>query len=102
VSVNGGGEPQWRRDGRELFYLTPDHVLMAVDVKLGGTFSIGNPKPLFRTPILGTLIDVRNHYVTSADGQHFLISSRGSVLAPEAITVMMNWTARANSSARPN
>jgi Tol biopolymer transport system component len=102
VSVNGGGEPQWRRDGHELFYLTPDHLLMAVEVKSGETFNVGNPKPLFRTSILGTLLDVRNHYAAATDGQHFLISSRGSGAPPEAITVIMNWTVRANSSTKPH
>src|SRR5439155_26117796 len=33
ISVGGGTEPQWRRDGKELFYLAADHMLMAVDVR---------------------------------------------------------------------
>ncbi|MCA1660594.1 MAG: hypothetical protein LC642_08695, partial [Verrucomicrobiaceae bacterium] len=38
VSTDGGRQPRWRRDGRELFYITADGKLMAVDVKLGATF----------------------------------------------------------------
>ena len=35
VSANGGVQPQWNRNGRELFFLTPEGTLMAVDVQLG-------------------------------------------------------------------
>ena len=34
VSANGGLEPQWSRDGKELFYLAPDQTLMAVSVQI--------------------------------------------------------------------
>ncbi len=33
VSTQGGADPRWRRDGKELFYLAADHKLMAVEVK---------------------------------------------------------------------
>jgi predicted lipoprotein with Yx(FWY)xxD motif len=37
VSATGSINPQWRRDGKELFYLTPDKRLMAVEVKFPGS-----------------------------------------------------------------
>ncbi len=43
-----------RRDGKELFYFTPDETLMAVDVNTaGGTIQLGVPKALFRRLGLG-------------------------------------------------
>jgi Tol biopolymer transport system component len=47
VSVGGGTEPRWRRDGKELYFITPDRKVMAVQVKLEATFEIGVPKKLF-------------------------------------------------------
>src|SRR5262249_2436512 len=43
----GGRQPRWRRDGKELFYLSADDRLMAVDVKTQPRFEAGAPKPLF-------------------------------------------------------
>jgi hypothetical protein len=51
ISVDGGGQPRWRRDGKELFYLSLDGKLMATDVSIGSTLRPGIPKPLFAAPI---------------------------------------------------
>ncbi len=48
-----GWGPVWRRDGKELFYLSGDGVV-AVDVKMAGsTIETGPPRPLFRLPPQG-------------------------------------------------
>ncbi len=49
VSTNGGYEPRWRADGREIYYLSEDRKLMAVSVGAGPSFGI--PKPLFQTHV---------------------------------------------------
>jgi eukaryotic-like serine/threonine-protein kinase len=48
VSTTGGIYPRWRRDGKELFYRSPDNKLMAasVDAK-GSSFEVGTVRPLF-------------------------------------------------------
>ncbi|MBI2833800.1 MAG: serine/threonine-protein kinase, partial [Acidobacteria bacterium] len=43
ISPNGGSQPQWRRDGKELFYIAADHRLMAVAVKSGAMFEAAAP-----------------------------------------------------------
>ena len=48
ISVNGGYEPRWRADGRELYYLADDRKLMAVPVS-SGAVPFGVPRPLFQT-----------------------------------------------------
>jgi len=45
ISSSGGTEPQWRRDGKELFYVSADRKLTAVPVKLGATVEAGTPQP---------------------------------------------------------
>ena len=92
VSVSGGAEPQWRRDGRELFYLAADRTLMDVEVTPGETWHAGRPKALFRTSVPGGAAP-RNHYAVTADGQRFLIDSIYEHGADEPITVLVNWTA---------
>ena len=46
VSIEGGDQPVWSRDGRELFFRNGDR-LMVVDVEAGSTFSVGTPHVLF-------------------------------------------------------
>jgi Tol biopolymer transport system component len=53
ISSGGGTQPRWRRDGKELFYISPDGKLMAVDVTELPTFRSGSPKPLFPNANLG-------------------------------------------------
>jgi Tol biopolymer transport system component len=51
VSTAGGFNPHWQRDGRELIYIAPDQILMAVAVtKAGDVLTLGKPTPLFRLP----------------------------------------------------
>jgi hypothetical protein len=90
VSSVGGADPQWRRDGAELFFIAADHKLMAVSIKRGPTFEPGIPTPLFQTRVTG-LTDVRTHYQVTADGQRFLVNtiSPGDRGAP--IHVVANW-----------
>jgi Tol biopolymer transport system component len=53
VSTDGGlGMVQWRRDGRELYYVARDGYVMAVDVSTAPSFQAGSPKRLFRLPEL--------------------------------------------------
>lgn len=89
ISTNGGSEPQWRGDGRELFYLSTDGKLMSVDVRIGEAFESGEPRQLFQARVSG--ID-RNHYVAARDGSRFLISTLPEPTAPVPITVVVNWT----------
>jgi Tol biopolymer transport system component len=75
VSRDGGTEPRWRADGKELYYIGQTGTLMAVPVEASGTFSSGAPTPLFqirgRAPISST--DLFTYDVTK-DGQRFLVN----------------------------
>lgn len=90
VSSNGGAQALWRKDGKELFYLSLDGKLMAVDVKAGATIETGVPKALFQTPLAVRPVD--DQYCVTADGRRFLIGEPvGDAAKP--ITVVLNWTA---------
>jgi hypothetical protein len=82
VSGAGGTEPQWRRDGRELFYVAPDGTLMAVPVITdGAAIRFDRSMPLFATA---------NGYQAAGDGQRFLVARR-SASSEAAITVVLYW-----------
>ncbi len=91
VSNAGGSEPQWRGDGKELFYLSPDRLMMAVPVDLTSGFRPGTPHALFRADVSANRI-TRNRYRASRDGQRFLLVSTQMTQLPP-ITVVLNWTA---------
>ena len=79
ISDVGGNQPQWRGDGKELFFLEGS-TLMAVEVNTeGASFSAGTPKPLFSVNIEAE--QRRNRYIGAKDGQRFLVVLR----APTAI-----------------
>ena len=75
LSVHGGVQPQWRADGRELFYLAPDGTLMSVGVEPGGEFVARAPATLFRTSADPNAN--RPQYAVTADGQRFLALDAG-------------------------
>jgi Tol biopolymer transport system component len=95
VSTNGGAQPQWRRDGRELFYVSADRKLMAVDVTAHGpTFDVGVPRELFVMHISSiSMPGPRNIYTATKDGQRFLVSSLVGDPSASPTTVVLNWTA---------
>ena len=89
ISVNGGYEPRWRADGRELYYLADDQTLMAVPVSSGAA-PFGVPRQLFPTQVHVGVSSLRTHYVPNRDGSRFLIHRRSHDVAFTAITVVLN------------
>jgi len=92
ISTNGGVQPRWRGDGKEIFYLALDRKIMAVTVKADSTFETGAPTELFPTQVT-QLFGVRNPYAVTADGQRFLINTRVEEANPSGIAVVVNWHA---------
>ena len=91
VSTDGGYEPRWRGDGREIYYLSEDRKLMAVAVGAGPSFAV--PKTLFQTRVPEGVTSRRTHYVPSHDGQRFLVNTQSLDASPGPITVVLNWQA---------
>lgn len=72
ISVDGGGEPVWSRDGRELFYRNNKRELVAVQVGTERSFSIGSSSALFSDRHFAR-IDVHQQYDVAPDGQRFIM-----------------------------
>lgn len=83
ISTGGGTSPQWRRDGKELFYLGLDNGLMTVSVALNGPkVEPGAPVALFSLPPGAA-------YTASPDGQRFLLNEITKEASP--VTILLNW-----------
>jgi len=90
VSTTGGEEPQWSRDGRELYFISPDDWLNAAPVaRRGSSLELGGAKRLFR--IAAKFTTLRNRYAVGADGSRFLVDTPMSEDALVPLTVIVNW-----------
>jgi Tol biopolymer transport system component len=89
VSTEGGSEPQWGPDGREIFYLDTAQNLVSVTVEAGDTFRAGLPEPLFEARLFQRI--QRNRYVVSADGARFLMLTPLEEQSLPPTTVVVNW-----------
>jgi eukaryotic-like serine/threonine-protein kinase len=89
VSRGGGCQAMWRKDGKELFYLSTSGKLMSIRVK-GGGFETGIPTVLFQTRL--RVLPMRAQYAISGDGQRFIFGEPTEQTV-EPINVVLNWTA---------
>ena len=91
ISTEGGTEPVWNRNGRELFYRS-GNKMMGVEIATQPSFTAGKPKVLFEGPYLPTPLTYPN-YDVSPDGQRFLMLKpvEQAQTALTQINVVMNW-----------
>ena len=91
ISTEGGTEPAWNPNGRELFYRSGDKM-MAVDIATQPGFTVGKPRALFAGWYEATPATFSNYDVTP-DGQRFLMLKRNEqeASAPTQINVVLNW-----------
>jgi serine/threonine protein kinase len=73
VSSDGGSQPRWRADGRELFYLSLDRRVFATSVEQSAAdFVAGRPQSLFQT---AARMSGERSYDVSSDGRRFLVNT---------------------------
>ena len=91
LSPNGGRCPRWRKDGKEVFYLSSTNQMMAAEVEQKGSgMVVRAAQPLFRcTPNYST--PSASYYDVSPDGKKFVINSYSDDRA--TLTLLVNWTA---------
>ncbi len=90
ISTAGGAWPKWRRDGRELFYVSPDNKLIVAEVReKGTTLEVGAARSLFETRpyLVGDVFDV------SVDTGRFLVNTLAGERSSAPLTLVTNWTA---------
>jgi hypothetical protein len=90
ISTGSGQQPLWRSDGKELFFVTEDKKLMAVDLKTEGKFECGIPRELFQGAMK---TGFAYSYAATVDGQRFLMSAPIDAPAGAPMTIVLNWTA---------
>ncbi len=89
ISTSGGSNPQWRGDGKELFYTDPDNKIMAVDIAArGDSLEIGTPHALWQPRLIAT----SPPYAATADGKRFLADEQ-PLQNTSHLTVVFNWDA---------
>ena len=82
--------PRWRRDGKELFYISLDNTIVAVEVEgKGASFNVGHSQRLFVAPVA----PFSAPYDVAPDGQHFVMSGAPEEDEPPLVLIL-NWTAR--------
>jgi Tol biopolymer transport system component len=94
VSANGGGQPRWRGDGKEIFYLALDGALMSVDVRQGtDAVEVGMPAALVPASALRAVVEGPDYsdYAVSADGQRFLVKVLTAQDERPRIHVLLDW-----------
>jgi Tol biopolymer transport system component len=98
ISTEGGVQPRWSQDGREIYFLSPIGKMMAVDVITAPTLSSGAAHSLFDTGISNASFDGMQYAVTG-DGKRFLLFKEipADPAAPPPVarplSVIVNWTA---------
>ncbi len=95
VSPNGGGQPRWRGDGKEIFYLSPDGRLMAASVRETPTgLEVGIPTTLVPADRLKAVVQGMDYddYAVTSNGQRFLVKVNGSKDSRQRIHVLLDWT----------
>ena len=88
ISNGGGIMPAWRGDGREIYYVSLDREMMAVEVTPGASFETASPVVLFDAPVR---IHPTIQYDVSRDGQRFLLNRLVESSAVEPLTMLQNW-----------
>lgn len=95
VSTAGGRAPRWRADGKELYFIAQDGTVMAADVRMGATLSVGVPHALFR--VAGSQGD----WDVVRDGSRFLIAIRAGDGTSGPFTILWNRLRHLRASFQP-
>jgi Tol biopolymer transport system component len=93
VSNGGGGEPRWRADGRELFYVSANRRLMVVPTTISPAFDAGKPTTLFEMNVRDFVFPFLRRYEVTPDGQRFVAQELTGRGGPSPLTVILNWPA---------
>jgi hypothetical protein len=92
ISVNGGREPRWRRDGKAIFYWASDHTFMEAQVEMSrATLQVTATHPLFKASMPLDPAGSATYDVTP-DGKRFIVNT-SSTAEDQPLTLVTNWTA---------
>jgi WD40-like Beta Propeller Repeat len=89
-SNNGGCQPRWRKDGKELFYLSLEGKLMSVPLNSAARLETTVPKPVFQTILRVNALE-KKYWVTGNGNRFIFLEPPEDSTKP--FTVVLNWTA---------
>ncbi len=90
VSIDGGEEPVWGRNGKEIFFRFAD-FLMAAPVNSLHPLDVGTPQRLIRGSFAKEPITVVPSYDVTSDGRRFLmVEGRPASANARTLTVILN------------
>lgn len=106
VSRAGGGQPVWRADREELFFVAADGSMMAAPIIIqsdrmtvapiivrSDRFETGGPQALFAAISEASLTLTMHQYAVTKDGTRFLVNTRPHQSNDAPLTVVVNWPA---------
>ena len=99
LSIDGGSQPRWSRDGSELFYRTDGGVMVVPVETEGGSFDHGRARELMRGNFLGGRRGMNlagtvalSDYDVAPDGQSFVMfPDRSTGILNNQVTLVLNW-----------
>jgi Tol biopolymer transport system component len=72
ISADGGSQARWRRDGKEIYYVAPNRMLMSAQIDMSGGVTVKGYEPLFE---LQHPYGAYHAFDVTADGQRFLVNT---------------------------
>jgi Tol biopolymer transport system component len=98
VSTDGGAQPRWRGDGKELFYVSMNGEVRATSIETGSELRIGTTTKLFDSGLeAGAMLQSAYRYDVTRDGQRFILSRLVGDAQSPVINVVLNWQASVTS-----
>ena len=97
VSKDGGTQPRWSPDGREIFFVGLDGILMSASVRSDTRMSVGVPSRVLQRPYYNALglVERPDTYDVAPDGQRFLMlkqfTNPNQPPEPAKVVVVKNW-----------
>ena len=91
ISRDGGEQPLWAPNGRELFYVAPAGQLIAVPVQSGDDIAFGNPKIAITGPYWTRTLRAGREYDISPDGERFLMIKESAGGDSTEFILVQNW-----------
>jgi Tol biopolymer transport system component len=95
ISTEGGVEPHWSGDGKEIFYTAADSKIESAAVETGATFNAAIPRTLFDARL--EPVGRRNRVAVTRDGKQFLLLSPLGKERMQPLNVILHWTASLGS-----
>ena len=87
ISRGGGSAPGWSADGRQLYYVSPERILMSVPLSLGASVEAAAPVPLFEARVRS----FGRQYIVTRDGSRFLLNRTVGESGSRPMTLVQNW-----------